>query len=211
MEFNYLYFDIYSKRISFFYNNQEKIGSYFGLFLTIIYITFSLTLFIYNLVMAFQRKDMKVYDSIMHTEQIPSMNIDSNNFYFAFGLEDPISLNRYIDESIYYPEIVFIYKIKVNGEFNTTIEKQLEFEKCNEEKFGENYQHLFMKGELNNSYCLKDFDNNLTLSGGFKYEIMKYIRIKIFPCTNRSENNNHCKPQDVIDYYFFFKLFFYIN
>ena len=202
MEFNYLYFDIYSKRISFFYNNHEKIGSYFGLFLTLLYITFSLTLFIYNLDIAFQRKDMKVYDSIKYQEQIPSMNIDSNNFYFAFGLEDPISLNRFIDESIYYPQISFIYRIKENGEFITKTKKNLEFENCKEENFGQNYQHLFMKDELNNSYCLKDFNYSLALSGGFKYEKMSYIRIKIFPCRNSSENNNHCKPQDIIDYYF---------
>ena len=202
MEFNYLYFDIYSKRISFFYNNHEKIGSYFGLFLTVLYITFSLTLFIYNLDIAFQRKDMKVYDSIKYHEQIPSMNIDSNNFYFAFGLEDPISLNRFIDESIYYPQISFIYRIKENGEFITKTKKILEFENCKEGNFGQNYQHLFMKDELNNSYCLKDFNYSLALSGGFKYEKMSYIRIKIFPCRNSSENNNHCKPQDIIDYYF---------
>ena len=202
MEFNYFYFDIFSKRISFFYNNHEKIGSHFGLFLNIIYITFSLTLFIYNLVIAFKRKDMKVYDSIMHTQQIPTMNIDSNNFYFAFGLEEPKTLNRFIDESIYYPQIFFIIRIKENGEFITKTEQNLEFEKCQEEKFGKNYQHLFMKDELNNSYCLKDFNYSLTLSGGFKYEKMAYIRINIFPCRNNSDNNNHCKSQEIIDYYF---------
>ena len=33
-KFNLLFFDIYSKRASFYYNNHEKIGSYLGLFLT---------------------------------------------------------------------------------------------------------------------------------------------------------------------------------
>ena len=32
----------------------------------------------------------------------------------------------------------------------------------------------------------------------FKYEQISYIRIKIFPCKNNSENNNHCKPQEVL-------------
>ena len=201
-KFNYLYFDIYSKRISFFYNNQEKIGSYFGFFLTIIYIIISLTLFIYNLDSAFKRKEMKVYDSTMKAQEIPTINVNSNNFYFAFGLEDPISLNRFIDESVYYPQILFINKIKINGEFITKTEKILEFEKCREENFGSDYQHLFLKGELNNSYCLKDFNYNLTLTGGFKYEKMTYFRIKLFPCVNSTENNNHCKPQEKIDYFF---------
>ena len=30
---------------------------------------------------------------------------------------------------------------------------------------------------------------------------MSYIRIKIFPCKNSTENNNHCKSQEEIDYY----------
>ena len=34
---SFLDFDMYSNRISFFSNNRERIGSYFGLILTIIY------------------------------------------------------------------------------------------------------------------------------------------------------------------------------
>ena len=62
-----------------------------------------------------------------------------------------------------------------------------------QENFGENYQKFFAKGELNTSYCLKQF--NVTLAGGYKYDKMSYIRLKIFPCVNKTENNNHCKPR----------------
>ena len=200
-KFNYLYFDIFAKRASFFYENQEKIGSYFGLFLTLIYICYSLILFIYNIVITFQRKEIKVYDSIMNSQEMPIININSNNLYFAFGLEHPKSFNRFIDETIYYPQILFIDRIKENGEFVTKNIIHLEYEKCNESNFGKDYQHLFLKNELNNSYCLKDFNYNLSLAGGFKYEKMAYIRIKIFPCKNSTENNNHCKPQEIINSY----------
>ena len=198
-KFNLLFFDIYSKRASFFYNNHEKIGSYFGLSLTLIYISFSLTLFIYYIVMTLRRKNIIVYDSTIFSNEIPSININSSNFYFAFGIENKETLNRFIDETIYYPEIVYIDRAKVNGEFITISSKILEYEDCKEENFGENYQHLLFKGELNNSYCLKDFNSNLELAGGFKYEKMSYIRIKIFPCRNTTKNNNHCRSQDEID------------
>ena len=49
----------------------------------------------------------------------------------------------------------------------------LDVERCKEENFGKNYQHFFIKGELNSSYCLKDFNYNLTLAGGYKYEQIK--------------------------------------
>ena len=105
---NYLNFDIYSNRASFYYNNREKIGSYFGLFLTILYILTSLIIFIYNLIITFQRKELIVYNSSIYAQEMPKIAIDYNNLYFAFGLEDPISSNRYIDETIYYPQILLI-------------------------------------------------------------------------------------------------------
>ena len=198
-KFNYFFFDMFSKRIGFFFNNQEKIGSLFGLLLSFIYIVVSVAILIYYLILTIQRKEVKVYDTSIHAQEIPYINIDSNSLYFAFGVEDPINSLRYIDETIYYPKILFIDRIKIDGRFVTITKKILEYERCKEENFGNNYQHLFKTGELNNSYCLKDFNYSLTFAGGYKYEKMAYIRIKIFPCKNTTENNNHCKPREIID------------
>ena len=198
---NVLNYDMYSKRTSFFYNNQEKIGSLLGLFLTFVYILASMILLIYQIILALQRQELKVYDTTMYSQEMPTFKIDTEQFYFAFGLEDPQTSNRFIDDSIYIPKIVFVDKVKVNDEFVTVDQRTLEYEKCNVEKFGKNFQHLFIKDELNNSYCLKNIDFNLTLTGGYKYERMTYIRIRIYPCVNNTENNNTCKPQDKIDYY----------
>ena len=198
---NFSLFDIYSKRASFFYNNQEKIGSFFSCFLTIIYILVSLSLFFYYLTKVIKRTEMKVYDTTIYNQEMPRLKIDSSDLYFAFGLENSIHSKRYIDETIYYPKILFINQIKEDEGFKTIEEKELAFERCKEENFGINYQSLFLKGELNSSYCLKDFNYNLNFVGGYKYEQMSYIQIKIFPCKNTSENNNHCKSQETIDYY----------
>ena len=198
---NYSNLDIYAKRASFFYNNQERIGSYFGLFLTALYIIASIVLFIYYLILTIERKEIRVYDSSLYAQEMPYININKNSFYFAFGLEDPVTLNRFVNETIYKAEVVFIDRVKKNGEFETIVKDELPLEKCNVENFGKNYQHLFLEGELKNSYCLKDFDYNLTFAGGFKYERMSYLRIKIYPCKNSSENNNHCQPQEIIDHF----------
>ena len=198
---NHLDFDMYSKRTSFFFQNQEKIGSFYGLFLTIVYIIASISLFFYQIILAIQRTELKVYDTTMYAQEMPSITVDSSQLYFAFGLEDPQTSNRFIDNSIYIPKIVFIDKVKINDEFVTVDQKTLEYEKCNVENFGKNYQHLFIKDELNNSYCLKDFNYSLTFAGGYKYERMTYIRIRIYPCVNNTENNITCKPQEDIDHY----------
>ena len=193
--------DMYSKKIGFFYHGHEKISSFFGLFLTLAYIFVSLTLFIYEIIKTFQRKELTVYDSTMYGTEMPSININSDQFYFAFGLEDPSTSSRFIDDRIYIPKIVFVDKVKVNDELVTANQITLEYEKCNVEKFGENYQSLFIKHELDNSYCLKDTNFNLTLAGGYKYDRMTYIRIRIYPCVNSTENNYSCRPQEVIDRY----------
>ena len=144
---------------------------------------------------------MKVYDTTVYNQEMPKINIDSNDLYFAFGLEKSIHSKRYIDETIYYPKILFISKIKENDGFKTIEERELPYERCKEENFGINYQSLFLKGELNSSYCLKDFNYSLNFVGGYKFEQMSYIQIKIYPCKNSTENNYHCKPQETIDNY----------
>ena len=200
-KFNIFNLDMYSKRTSFFFNNQEKIGSILGLFLTIVYMFASIGLFIFQIILAFQRKEFKVYDTTIHAQEMPNIDVNTTQFYFAFGLEEPNTSNRFIDNSIYIPKIVYVDKIKVNNEFITLNQMNLEYERCNVENFGKNYQHLFIKDELKNSFCLKKFNKNLTFAGGYKYERMTYIRIRIYPCVNSSDNNNSCKSQDEIDYY----------
>ena len=198
-EFTFLDFDIYSRRISFFYKNKERIGSTFGFILTVTYAIISIILFLVYFIQTMTRTDVEVSNSIIYPEDILSVDLDNDIFDLAFGLEHPTKLTRYIDEGIYYPEVFFIEKVKENGEFIKKSETVLSIERCNIKKFGENYQNLFDGNELNNSYCIKDL--NLTLKGGFKHKQMSLIKINIYPCVNNSKNNNQCKPQDIIDKY----------
>ena len=199
MNNNFSNFDIYSNRIGFFFNDKEKIGTCFGFFLTTLYILISLAIFIIYLFSTLKRVNLKVYDSTEYSKEVPYININPNLFYFSFRLENTKASSKFIDESIYYPKIIFFEKTKNNEEFIITETKELEYEICKKENFGEDYNQLFIKGELNNSYCLKDY--NLTLKGGIRYNNMSYIRINLYPCVNNSKNNNHCKPQNIIDSY----------
>ena len=196
---NCLFFDIYSKRIGFFFNNRERIGTYFGLFLTIMYIFISLVFFGVNLFFVINRATVREYDSTLYSKDVPSIDINPDLLYFSFGLERADTLKKYVDESIYYPEISFVEEVKVNGEFKTVERKEIGYEVCKQQNIGDDYIHLFNQGELSRSYCLKDF--NGTLKGGYNYNEMSYLLIKIFPCTNTTNNSRVCKSQDVIDSY----------
>ena len=191
-------YNIYSRRIGLYFNNKEKISTCFGLILTSIYILSSISLFIFYMVNIVRREQINVYDTKVYSQDIPIFEVNQNIIYFAFGLEDK-SANRFVDETIYFPKILYFNRTKVNGDFQNTERRELEYEICNVDNFGEEYKNLFIKDELNNSYCLKNY--NLTLTGGNKYDRMSYFRIKLYPCLNNSENNNHCKPQEIIDQY----------
>ena len=196
---NYLDFDIYSRRISFFYKNKEKFGSVFGFVLTVLYIVLSIIIFLIYFIRTLKRVEVTASDSTVYPTDIPSIDINNHLFYIAFGLEDPVKLTRIINETIYYPEVIFVEKIKVNGEFITKSETVLEIEKCSNIKFGEEYQVLLERHQINNSYCIKEL--NLKLEGGPSHIKMSYIKINIYPCVNNTQNSNHCQSQEIIDKY----------
>ena len=198
-ELNIYDFDIYSKRISFFYDKRDKVGTVFGLILTFLYAVITLVLFLYYLIKIVKRSDVKSHELTLYSQGLPSININPNLFYFAFGLENPLTLSRYINESIYYPKVYFIKQEKENGIFITKETIPLGVERCDALKFGKEYQSQFTLGEIENSYCLKDF--NLLLVGGSKYNQSSFIQIKTHPCVNTTENHNHCLPQNIIDSY----------
>ena len=198
-EFDIFYLDKYSKRISFFYDKRDKIGTIFGLFLTFLYVIATITLFSIYLSKTINRSDVKSQESTIYSQGLPSIDVNPKIFYFAFGLENVVSFSRFIDERIYYPKVYFIQQNKENGVLVTKEKINLEVERCDIRKFGEEYKNQFTEGELNNSYCLKDI--NLTLVGGSKYEKSSFIQIKMHPCSNTIENKNKCKPQNIIDSY----------
>ena len=192
-------FDIYSKRISFFYNERDRIGTVFGLFLTFVYVIITSVLFFYYLTKTIQRVDVKSQESTLYSQGLPSIDINPKLFYFSFGLEDRATLSRFLDERIYYPKVYFIQQKKENGILVTKEKISLDIEKCDMSKFGKEFKSQITEGELSNSYCLQDF--NLTLVGGSIYEKSSFIQIKIYPCTNSTKNNNSCLGQNIIDSY----------
>ena len=192
-------FDIFAKRLGLYHQGKEKIGSIFGLSLTIIYIAVSMAIFIYYTISAIRHDELLVHDSTEYSIGAPYINLNNTNlFYFAFGVENAVNASRFVDETIYTARAIYYYGEKnPRGTFVTKEYRDLNIEKCKVGKFGKEYQHLFTKGEFDDSYCVDNFD--IFLTGGFIYDKFSCIRIQIYPCVNKTENNHHCKPQEEID------------
>ena len=193
-------FDMYSQNIGLFFNNKNRLGSYFGLTLTFLYCIFFFVLFVYYTIQIVNKTQFKAYNSNRYPTEAPSINLNNDLFYFAFGAEDPKNTSIYIDETIYYPRVIYYDSIKENDTWRNIEKRNLEPEKCNINKFSDRHKLLFKNNSLSTSYCIKDF-NNIKLSGGFAYNRMAYIKVILYPCKNTTENNNHCKPQNIIDSY----------
>ena len=108
-------FDIYSRRISFFYQSKEKLGSTFGFILTLLYVVLSIILFFIYFIKTVKREEVTASDSTIYPEGIPAIEINRDRLYLAFGLEHPTKMTRFIDERIYYPEVIFVERVKEKG------------------------------------------------------------------------------------------------
>lgn len=197
--FNLVDFDIYAKRVGFFFENKEKLGTKFGFCLTILYVSISFSLFIFYTTITMKRTEIKVHDSTIYLKDSPDLNINPEMFYFAFGVENPMTNTRFIDETIYTVKVKLYERVKDGSTLKTIKEKILDVERCKQEKFGEIYQKLLVAGELNDSYCINDI--NLTLSSDYQQSKLSYLNIEVYSCVNTSNNNNHCKPREEIDSY----------
>ena len=182
---------------SFYYNKDEKKRTLIGGIITILYI-FVLTAFaIYKLNRMIERKDVKFYDSFDYINK-SSINLTIDNFYGGFGLEDPKSYDPFIDETIYYPKAYFKKAERLNDDWNWTVH-EVELERCKIEKFGKFFKNDFSIKGVSNLYCFKEM--NEIFIGHFSADLYSFFFIELYPCKNTTENNNHCKPIEKINYY----------
>ena len=190
--------DLFGKDASLYYEKNEKRKTWIGSILTIIYIFIYILFVLYKLIRMIKKIDVVFYDKFAYIEKPPSIKLNKDNFYGGFGLEDPETYDPFIDDTIYYPK-AYYKKAKRNGDKWIWEVKEVELERCSIEKFGKTFQDKFNRNALDNLYCFKEM--NETLIGHFSYDEYSFFFIQLFPCINSTDNNNHCKPLDIIDYY----------
>jgi hypothetical protein len=190
--------DLFGKTPKFYYKGKEKRNTFIGAFFTVAYIVIYACFFIFKINKMMKREDISYDENYIYTDDIPSIKLTNENFYPSFALANPSTLKSFIDETIYFPVVYFYSGKKINGELRV-IPKVLEVERCKIEKFGSNYRDAFKNTQLNNLYCIKEI--NEALEGNMHSDIYSNFMIDFFPCVNSSENNNFCKPKEIIDMY----------
>ena len=191
-------FDLLGKEPGLYYKEKEKINTYFGSLISIIYMIIYLIFFIYKLIRMLKRKDVTFYDAIEYLEAPPSIQLTNDIFYGGFAVENPITYDPFIDETIYYPKAYF-KKVIRNGDKWIFEIKEIELERCNVKKFGKSFREIFQAKNVSNLYCFEEM--NVTFSGHFSYDMYSFFYVQFFPCINNTQNNNHCKSREEIDFY----------
>ena len=193
-------YDLFGYTVGLYFNGNTKEGTLFGLIISLVYILTFIAVIIYYINEMFSRKKYTFSTSTMEQGGIVSIKLDKDIFAFNFGLQDPITYADYIDETI--------YNIKANlvtGKRDPVTQgflwysEEIKTESCSPDMFGRENQKYF-KDSYKNKYCLVDIDQK-NLTGHFNYDYYNQIIISFYKCINSTENNNHCKPKNIIDYY----------
>ena len=190
--------DMFGKEPELYYKSRPKKTSWMGRILSFLFVLVYFAFFLYKLIRMLKRVDVTFYDTFTYADKPPAVPLTHNNFYIAFALEDPITYNPFVDESVYYPKAYFKRAEMKGDDFEWKI-VELEVERCKLEKFGESYREVFKNVDLYNHYCFKDI-NNYILEGHFSYLLYSFFYIEFYPCVNTTESKK-CKPLNEIDYY----------
>ena len=101
-------FDLFGKEPEFFYKGSSQKTSYFGRILSVIYVVLYICFFVYKLARMVKKVDIDFYETYAFTG-IPSVSLNSENFYAGF------SIGGMIDKQIYYPVMQYWVETRTNG------------------------------------------------------------------------------------------------
>ena len=193
--------DLFGREPNLYYKSNPRKSSWFGLFLTILYILMYITFFVYKIVRMVEKLDVTFYESFGFDGNIPSVVISPETFGGGIGIKDPSTGQVYVNDSIYEVKSVFKIGKKDENDVMHFEEKPLLMIPCKLDFFGSNFKEVFSKRNLNNLLCFDKANiTGLILEGYQNLNAYSYFDISIYRCRNTTEKQN-CLPIKVIDKY----------
>ena len=153
---NFSDYDMFGYNVGLYFNGNIKEGTLFGIISTIIYILSFIIVTIYYTAEVISRKNYSFSTSTMKHQETTSVKLDKEIFALTLGLEDPITYNQYIDETIYYIKANLYTGIRdpVTLDFSWYNE-EIKTGPCSLDMFSKENQHLFQDGYENRYYNLR--------------------------------------------------------
>lgn len=192
--------DLFGHQPTLYYKSNQRKSSWFGFFLTIIYVIMYVAFFIYKIVRMVEKLDVTFYESFGYDGDIPSVVLSKEIFGGGIGIKDPSTGLIYVNDSIY--ELKAKFKIGQTNEKDVLVFKEipLNLTPCRLDLFGSHYQDVYGKRNLNNFLCFNESINGLILEGFQSLSRYSYFDLSIYRCRNTSQKHN-CLPIELIDKY----------
>ena len=183
--------DLFGKEAELYYKGKSKRTSCLGISFTIIYVLVYIAFFIYKVIRMFVRVDVTFYDTYAFTGEPPHIKLTDDKFYGGFALGNPLTLQTFVNDSIYYVKAFYITGVKEGSVWNWT-KIPLELETCKLESFGKEYRDIFKDKAIDQLHCVPILDQ--VLQGHLTYDVYSYFYIQFFPCINGMKNRSNCSP-----------------
>lgn len=192
-------YDMFGREPCLYIGGKDFYGTGFGLLISIIAIIAMCVCSLYFIIEMFDTQNVSSFTSVQNPSKPLAINFTSDKFYFGLAIQDPITYDFVLDETIY--RIEASYKVATRKEDGLLAweETPVEIEPCVLDKFNSKYREIFEKRNVQKMYCVKNF--NHTIEGTFLHDKYSFIMFDFYQCKNTTENNNKCKPQEDIDYY----------
>ncbi|EAR83267.2 ABC transporter family protein (macronuclear) [Tetrahymena thermophila SB210] len=202
--------DIFGSQILFCFQNSKKYQTRIGGFITlgiiaiIIIRLFIIWLEVYN------RANPNVIQKERQVYSPEKFVFDKTNTQFAFGMQDPVQYNQFIDPQIYTVSVTQYTQTTVNDPktglpTSNYTQRQLKVGICNQKNFqNPSTQKKFQSIDYQNLYCI-DPDEQIVLEGDYGQQSFNYAVITVSQCVSG------CKSNDILDQYLksgFFSLYY---
>ena len=157
---NCIKYDLYGANATIYVGGYGTHGTKYGLNVTILALLTCFICGVYFILEMFDTKKVNSFSSVINPSKPLSINFTSEIFYFGFAIQDPVTYDFILDESIY--TVKGSYKIATKGINGSFVWETypVELEPCQIHKFPQRYQKLFEKRDVNNMYCVKNFTYN---------------------------------------------------
>ena len=186
------YIDLFGTKFTFYTEENPKLYTPLGGFLTFLSILISIFIFVYPNLEDFKQKNPIIYKSIISEGQ-HKIKFGEEKIWLPWQIS-----NNYFEFYNYtnklYPIINYYYRENIS-ENNIQIlkTKQLSYKLCNETSMINKPDIYYLDKPLNELYCI-DMDDIL-MGGSWKTEYEYYIEFNLFLCKNGENyynNNENC-------------------
>ena len=171
--------DLFGKEPEFYFKGKSSKTTWVGRILTILYVIIYLAFLMYKLERMVSRIDVTFYDTFAYTGEIPSIELNKENFYGAFAFDYPNTNIPYADESIYHINAKFVSQVKVDGQWIIN-ETYIPFKHCELSDFGQQYQSIVGNRDLSGMWCPTNV--NFVLESYTTLDRYSYIKLNFEPC-----------------------------